>query len=120
MKLSNKGKTKKNTLRLNYEKACNDYVKRFIKMYALSSDDFWVGEEVGGIVCVSDYFINFLDVVYMVDNNIGWDVFLNWYDYTLELSIKNGIKTNKIPIPNLQSWCMGCPRYSEDELDEFK
>ena len=84
-------------LKKNYEKACNAYVDELCKKYDLDKDDsFWVADQVGGILIIGDLSMSFLDIVYIIDNDVKWETFIDWYDYGLE-SAKNTI--------NLKNWC---------------
>lgn len=48
---------KKENLKRNYENACNDYLQYFCKVYEFYYDPYyWVGGQVGTIVCVDDYY----------------------------------------------------------------
>ena len=100
-------------LKQNYEKACNAYVDELCRRYDLDKDDsFWVVDQVGGILIIGDLSISFLDIVYIIDNNVKWETFIDWYDYRLRLYCIN----EKEPAPNLKNWCNGCPRKSDKEL----
>ena len=64
-----------------YEKACNDILKAFAEEYEVQVDEQdWIGGNVGGIVglCQSEYFLNFEDLRYMLNNNIPFTEFLKW------------------------------------------
>lgn len=61
---------------------------------------------------VCDYAISFMDVRYMIHNNVVWSVFVDWYEYCIRIGSIDAEYTT----PNLKSWCRGCPRKSEEEL----
>ena len=105
----------KSLLALNFNIACNDYVKALCKMYDFDYDEaYWIADEVGGILDINEgeYVFGLLEIIYIVDNNIAYEMFDAWYTYTLRLSMID----ENIPLPNLSSWCKGCPIKSEEEI----
>ena len=100
-----------------YEKACNDILKAFAEKYEVQVDEQdWVAGDVGGIVglCQSEYFLNFEDLLYMLNNNIPFDEFLKWWDYCAEVGVL-GLKGM-----NFKSWIKGAPRYKREQLDRLQ
>ena len=93
-----------------YEKACNEYLLEFCAQMELSNEG-WVGNDVGGVAYVGDYFIGMSDLMVAVDNGIDLDALLEWYDYGV--IVGSGA-------PNLKSWLAGCPRKSQEELDSIE
>ena len=84
-------------------------------MYDFDYDEaYWIGDEVGGILDINEgeYVFGLLEIIYIVDNNVEYETFDAWYTYTLRLSM---IDAN-IPLPNLKSWCKGCPIKSEEDI----
>lgn len=73
----------KSNLRNDYEDACNNYITEFVR---ISEFDFggWIGYNVGGIALFGDYAIDFLNIVYIVDNDVPVDTFVNWYWFCAE------------------------------------
>ena len=57
----------------------------------------WVGDEIGGILELSGYYINFDDIRRDIDESISKDVYFEYYDYCVE-------KEKKI---NYKSYLMG-------------
>lgn len=108
----------KNSLNKLYNDVVDDYVRIFCSEYGLEeyNHSMWVADEIGGILCASDYFINFRDIKYCVDNDVPWQEFVKWYDYCLDL----GIIDTEISTPNLDSWVHGCPRMSTEEIKRLK
>jgi len=104
-------------LKEEYAKVCNTYRKLLCEQFDIDYENsFWVGDDAGGTLYLNDYYVNFDDVRYLVDNKISFDVFSEWYDYDLRLkSINFDIVT-----PNLKSWCMGRPRHSEADIIELE
>ena len=102
-------------LRLAYEAAVTNYLSAFMKQYDLSCDpEPWVGNEVGTIAEVGDYFFGFDDIKRCVDEDVKWEDLIEWYDYTME-AVPLGF--NNI---NLKSWLMGAPRASKEEIERIK
>ena len=102
-------------LRLAYEAAVENYLSAFMKQYDLSCDpEPWVGNEIGTIAEVGDYFFSFYDIKRCVDENVKWEDLIEWYDYTTEVSIL-GLTTI-----NLKSWLMGAPRVNQTRIKEIK
>ena len=102
-------------LRLAYEAAVENYLSAFMKQYDLSCDpEPWVGNEVGTIAEVGDYFFGFDDIKRCVDEDVKWKDLIEWYDYTTE-AVPLGF--NNI---NLTSWLMGAPRATKEEIERIK
>lgn len=102
-------------LRLAYEVACINYLSAFMKQYDLSCDPYpWVGNEIGTIAEVGDYFFGFDDIKRCVDEDVKWEDLIEWYDYNTEVSIL-GLTTI-----NLKSWLMGAPRINQMRIEEIK
>jgi hypothetical protein len=102
-------------LRLAYEVACTNYLSAFMKQYDLSCDpEPWVGNEIGTIAEVGDYFFSFYDIKRCVDENVKWEDLIEWYDYNIEVGIL-GLTTI-----NLKSWLMGAPRVNQMRIEEIK
>ena len=102
-------------LRLAYEAAVTNYLSAFMKQYDLSCDpEPWVGNEIGTIAEVGDYFFGFDDIKRCVDEDVKWEDLIEWYDYTME-AVPLGF--NNI---NLKSWLMGAPRASKEEIERIK
>ena len=102
-------------LKLAYEAACTNYLAAFMEKYDLSCDpEPWVGNEVGTVAEVGDYFFDFQDIKRCVDEDVIFDTLIEWYDYNIEVSILH------LPTINLKSWLMGAPRISEFRIAEIK
>ena len=102
-------------LNQRYTEACEDYLKAFCEAYELPYEkDSWVGNEVGTIALVGDYYIDFQDMKYMLDNDIAFENWLRWYDYCLDAH-DLGLDT-----PNFPSWQKGCPRLTKEQIQDIK
>lgn len=78
------------SLKSDYINACNAYLKAFCEMYGFDYyPDFWIGDEVGGVIELGDYFVNINTIRTAVDRNVPREEFVKWYDsvWTAELSI---------------------------------
>ena len=102
-------------LRLAYEAAVENYLSAFMKQYDLTCDpEPWVGNEIGTIAEVGDYFFGFDDIKRCVDENVKWEDLIEWYDYNCEGGM---LGLNQI---NLKSWLMGAPRVNQMRIEEIK
>lgn len=105
----------KQELKLAYEVACTNYLAAFMEKYDLSCDlEPWVGNEVGTVAEVGDYFFDFQDIKRCVDEDVTFDTLIEWYDYNIEVSII------RLPTINLKSWLMGAPRINQMRIEEIK
>lgn len=109
------------TLKQRYEEIAEEYRKALIKQFypdgeMLCDDSYWVGDEIGGVLEIGDYYISYDDVRYIIDNNIDFTTWDDWYDYTTRI----GCIRSDIPVPNLKNWCAGCPRFDEEQIKEME
>lgn len=107
----------KNEARDLYNRGCNAYLQLFCDKHGYDYEDAkdsWVANEVGGIVCVNDYFVDMQTIIDDVDLPATEDEFLKWYDYCLEAA-EFGLTT-----PNYKSWVKGCPRTSKESFDNLR
>jgi len=76
-----------------YEQAVHQYCEQFCDLMWDDSTvydiDNWVSNDVGGIICIADYWFNFATIKEVVDKGIDKDTVFEWYDYNL-----NGGKIN--------------------------
>ena len=73
----------KSNLRNDYEDACYNYIAEFGQISEFYFGG-WIGYNVGGIALFGDYAIDFLNIVYIVDNDVPVDTFVNWYWFCAE------------------------------------
>jgi len=102
-------------LKTNYIKACNAYLKEFCKKYSFDyNSNCWIGNQVGGVVQIADYFFSMKDIIYCINENLNWGDISNWYDYNIEAGTYgfSGLK--------LSSWIKNSPRKSKKEITEIK
>ena len=114
-------------MRKQFENSCNWYLRFFCKKHELQyAGAYWVGDNVGGIVEVSDYFINFSDIMYDIDNDVPFEQFFAWKDYEERVrSIEFEFQMQNLDISlrhiTYRDWCNGKPRpYSDAELGEIE
>lgn len=99
-----------------YKEVCNDYLKRFCEKHEMNLEpNPWVGDCVGEVAMIGDYFFNFDDIRYDLDNDCEDEAILEWYDYDLRLA-ELGCERRI----NFKSWVKGCPKpYTKEELDHI-
>ena len=112
---SNMNKAHIQLLNQRYTEACEDYLKAFCDAYELPCEkDSWVGNDVGTIALIGDYYIDFQNMMYMLDNGIAFEEWLRWYDYSLDAHDLG------LDAPNFPSWHKGCPRLTEEQIQDIK
>lgn len=103
-------------MRQNFETAVADYVAALLEQFDwVATYGYWVADDCTGIYCYGDeYFINLSDIVYIVDHGVTFETFATWYEYS------NNAHEFGLTHINLQSWCMGCPHASEEEIEHLR
>ena len=103
---------------------CDDYLKAFCEKHEFCYEDsYWVGDEPGGIACIGDYFVRFVEMAYDIDNDVPEEMFLKWYDYdleigSLELDYREVICAREFTKINYPSFCKGAPLpYSNEDIE---
>lgn len=101
----------KRTLKEQFNTTANGYLIELLRMYEWDRrDGFWIGDEIGGTYAHGDnFFVNYDDMRFIVDNDVPLDVYESWTDYVLF-----AIEYNQNQ-PNLKAWVSGCPRLSEEQ-----
>ena len=101
--------TSKRLLQEKFEEVVNGYLLELCNMWELDPANGWfVGDEVGDVWCYGDYiFIGFDDMRYVVENDVSYETYDEWQEYCL------WAKDFEQVVPNIKSWCMGCPRVDE-------
>ncbi len=92
----------KNPLRAVYEQVCNTYADRLLKQlgYKKNENTYWIADHVGEVLDIHGYyFLDMPDIALLVDNEIGYEEFDDWYTQWVDLDNKQRI--------NLRSWIMG-------------
>ena len=115
MKSKDNEKRRNEGIKEAFESVCEEYLIVFCYMYDLGYEkDAWVAGEPGTVANIGDYFVNFDDIRYCVDNCLGWDDFIGNYDYNLEASYLG------LPYINLPSWVKGCQRPTKEEIQKLR
>ena len=86
------------TIKQNYEEAVNDYTALFMAKHDLRECD-WIRDNVGTTCSIGDYFIDFNDIRFDIDNHCEKNLFFEWYDETLALAITGD------SVINYENWC---------------
>lgn len=88
-----------------------EYQKRFIDSYGFDKiDSYWIGH----VLFVADYFFDFYDVVYAVDNDINETKLFNWYNYILTLG------EHSLGNVCLENYIKGIRPYKESDVIELR
>ena len=96
------------TVKAQYENACNEYVRVFSEKQGLEFDG-WVGDEVGGIASfISQYFFNISDITFDINTNQPVRLILYWQEDGTDYNMRRE-KTEYI---NYKSYTMGL-RYED-------
>jgi hypothetical protein len=77
------GATKLDTLKRQYEFACNEYAKRFCNKQEMNFEG-WVRDVVGGIAYCNDFLFNFQDIVWDINSKQPKGAIIDWYYSNLE------------------------------------
>lgn len=118
----------KRNFKNNYETACNDYIKELCKRYDWSFEDgWWVSNEIGGTFCTSDieYSLSMNDIKLLVDENVDFKIFSEWWDYNLVMSYAIMLYPNndRYHMINLYTWLNNYPdnrKISQEELNKIE
>lgn len=118
----------KRNFKNNYETACNDYIKKLCKRYDWSFEDgWWVSNEIGGTFCTSDieYTLSMNDIKLLVDENVDFKIFSEWWDYNLVMSYAIMLYPNndRYHMINLHTWLNNYPdnkKISQEELNKIE
>ena len=71
-------------LRWMYEAICQKYVQKFAKKHGYPFD-YWIGDEVGGMASFCEqYFFNFNEIVYDINNRVPKGLIFRWQDDCVE------------------------------------
>ena len=74
-----------------WKKATDALAGYFVKKYFGNdaSDVYWVGDIVGSILTINDYFFDLLDIVDYIRYRYSTDKMFEYYDYALKCRQKN-------------------------------
>ena len=76
------------TLKLQYEKACNEYVKIFCKKQDMEFE-LWICDTIGDIAMCNDFFFSLSDIAYDVNSNQPKGLIIDWYYENIEAPNKS-------------------------------
>ncbi len=107
-------------MKKRYDNVVNEYVEAFLKRQDMEGQfEHWVGNMIGGICAVGDYFFNFDDIRYDVDNEIPIGYLLEWYDDQVEIGSKDINSKDLMNFPNYcklkEKSCELCDNYIQIE-----
>lgn len=85
----------KEGLLFTYYYACENILRQFIHVYFASPDNtfneiyegigkHWVCEDIGGVACIGDYYIDMDQMVTCLEKGISSEAFFRWYNYALD------------------------------------
>lgn len=90
-------------LQKKYNLICEEYIAKFVKNQGYEFS-YWTANEVGSIACFIDqYFFNFDDIRFDIDNKCPKGLIFKWQDDGLEFHQETG-DTSRI---NYKSYNMG-------------
>lgn len=79
------------TLQERFENICEDYLHAFMRKHEFYDAEtgeyveyYWVSDDVGGVVCLADYFITLDEIRYDIDNGVDKDVYFKYYESRIE------------------------------------
>ena len=88
---------KRKKLKRNLEKAIKDYIRAFEKKQGMYFD-YAVADDLTGVLCFGDIYLNFSDIVHDIEADIPSGRILTWYDYSIGLAFENN------PFANYKNW----------------
>lgn len=98
-----------------YELGCDAYLQQFCEKHGFNYErNCWVGNDVGGVACVGDYFFDMATIRTDIDEDAPEHELIAWYDYCLEAH-EYGITQ-----PNFHSWIHGCPRTQPSTFERMR
>lgn len=111
-------------LKPNFEAAVDDYVNELLCMWSdYDKDDpafspfygHWAGDDKSGVYCYEDcFFISLSDIIYCVENNVGYKEYQEWSEYCVECHEWN------FTTPNLDAWHHGFKRVPQETFEKLR
>lgn len=66
----------------NETKELGDYF--VLHYFGRDAENWWVADEIGGVLCVNDYFFNLGDIVDYIRHSYSKNKMFEYYDYQLK------------------------------------
>lgn len=105
----------KEKLRLDYENACNAYLKAFCEKHDFCYEEaYWCGDDVGGIADCGTYTFDMATIRTDIDEDAPKEELMRHYDYCLDAI------EFKLSIPNFHAWIHGCPRTGKEWFKKMR
>lgn len=73
-----------------YEDACNGVALLFADTYFDTYDMDWIGDDVGGVLGINDYFFNMEDMLTFLKENATKDEVFDYYDANITAHVTGG------------------------------
>ena len=101
------------SLKSNYENACNAYLVEFCKKHEFDVRDAeWV--DIGGVANICDYYVSLVDMMIDIEKDAPRGEYWRYYDYALRCSMLGVVHCN------YNNWLRGAPVKSEEQLREIE
>lgn len=99
------GKEDTRSLADEYKAVCNAYVTAFCDKHKLVSSigDGWVGNDIGSVYSIGDFFVPFDDMRIDIDKDVDENEYFAYTSYVLQCA-ELGVCS-----PNFANWIKGCP-----------
>lgn len=81
------------------ERLVSEFMKKYFPDYNYKEDCHWIGNEIGGVCMIGDYFFDLNRIIDALRHDISIKTFFNYYDYELELAHQD-----KRPEHNLRTY----------------
>lgn len=99
------------TLKNMFKTVKEEYQKKFIEMYGFDSTDcYWIEN----VLYVADYYFDFYDIKFAVDNSVHEKELFSWYDYNLTIG------EYCLGDISLESYIKGVRPYKDDDINELR
>lgn len=99
------------TLKNMFKTVKEEYQKKFIEMYDFGlTDCYWIEN----VFYVADYYFDFYDIKFAVDNAIGFEFLDKWCDYSLT------VYENFHERVTLQKYKIGILPYKEEDIENLQ
>lgn len=94
-----------------FETVKDEYQKRFTNKFGFDiRDSYWTGH----VLAVADYFFDFYDIMYAVNNKVHEKELFSWYDYNLTIG------EYCLGDISLESYIKGVRPYKDADINELR